>query len=111
VGPVDRVDDPAARAAAGGLELLALDSIPGTGAPELVAHHLLGRAVGVADQREIGFGLDHEVLGPKARNGNPFHGIGKHVREAQVIVIGRHRATLAAWGHRHQRAATDRWVC
>jgi len=80
---------------AGGLELLALDSVARAGAPELVAYHLLGPSVGVADQGEIGFGLDHKVLGSEACHGDPLHSIGKHVREAQVIVIGRHLATLA----------------
>jgi len=98
VGPVDWVDDPASWAVAGRLELLTLDRIPRAGAFELVANDLLGRLVGVADQGQIGFGLDHEIVGTEARHRDPFHGIGKHVREAQVIVIGRHVATLAALG-------------
>ena len=98
VGPVDRVDDPASGAVAGGVELLTLDRVQGTGAFELVANDFLRCLVGVTDQREIGLGLDHEILGPEAGHRDPLHGIGKHVREAQVIVIGRHPATLVALG-------------
>ena len=76
MGPVDRVDHPAARAVACGLELLALDGVPWSGAFELVAHDLLSCLVGVADQGEVGFGLDHEIVRPEARHRDPFHGIG-----------------------------------
>jgi len=76
VGAVDRVDDPTPRAATGGLELLALDRIARAGSFELVAYHLLGLAVGVADQCEIGFGLDEEVLGSEARHRDPLRSIG-----------------------------------
>jgi len=73
-------------------------------------YHFLGLAVGVTDQCEIGFGFDEQVLGSESRHGDPLRSIGKHVRKAQVIVVGRHLATLVAVrsqrGERHGRWAS-----
>ena len=51
---------------------------------------LLGVPVGVADQGEVGLGLDPEVLGPEPRRRDPLDGIREHVGEAQVVVVAGH---------------------
>ena len=94
VGAVDRVDDPAPGAVAGGLELLALDGVAGPGALELDPDQLLGRLVGVADQREVGLGLHDEVVRPEPGHRDPLDGVRQDMGKAQVVVIG-HLPTLA----------------
>ena len=91
LGAVDRVDHPASRAVAGGVELLALDGVAGAGALELVPDELLGRPVGVGHRAEVGLGLHHQVLGAEAGDGQTLDRIGQDVGEAQVVVIGGHR--------------------
>ena len=81
-----------------GSELLALDGIPGAGPLELVADDLFGQRVGVADQAQVWLGLHHQIVGPKTCHRDRLHRIGKHVSKAQVIIVGRHAATLAALG-------------
>ena len=89
---VDRVDDPLARAGPGGGELLADDGVARPGALELGADQLLGVAVGVADQGQVGLGVDPQVLGAKPRDGDALDGIREHVGEAQVVVVAGHDA-------------------
>ena len=49
-------------------ELLADDGVARPGALELGADQLLGVAVGVADQGQVGLGLDPQVLGAEPRD-------------------------------------------
>ena len=71
LGPVDRVEDPAASRARplGVAELLADHGVvwPLLGQPG--AQHHLGRAVGIAHGRQVGLGLDDEVEGLKPAEG------------------------------------------
>ena len=90
VGAVDRVDDPLPRAGPGGRELLADDGVARPGALELGADQLLGVAVGVADQGEVGLGVDPQVLGAEPRGRDALDGIREHVGEAQVVVVAGH---------------------
>ena len=48
-------------------ELLADDGVARPGALELGADQLLGVAVGVADEGEVGLGVDPQVVGPEPR--------------------------------------------
>ena len=73
-----------------GRELLADDGVARSGALELDADELLGLPVGVADEGEVGLGLDPQVLGAEACRGDPLDGVGEHVGEAQVVVIAGH---------------------
>jgi hypothetical protein len=63
---VDRVDDPAARAAPLGAELLPEDGVAGARGGEPLADELLGGLVGLGDRREVRLRLDAQVVGPEA---------------------------------------------
>ena len=86
LGAVDRVDDPAALRVAGRAELLADDGVARASAGEALAHHLLHRAVGLGDRREIGLGVDHEVGGAKARQRDVVGGVGELEGEREIGV-------------------------
>ena len=77
-----------------------LDPVSGNSSPmtasrgrvrfELRADQLLGVAVGVADQREVGLGVDPQVLGAEPRERDALDGIREDVGEAQVVVVAGH---------------------
>ena len=86
LGAVDRIDDPAARRADARLALLLTEhGVVGSGARELGPDHGLDRAVGFGDGREVGLGLDHEVLGAEPGQAQAVGRIGELERERKVL--------------------------
>ena len=83
---VDRIDDPPARRVAGRAELLADNGVRRAGAGEVLAHHLLHRAVGFGDRGEIGLGVDHEVGRAKSPERDAVGGVGELEGEREIGV-------------------------
>ena len=68
---------------------------------------LLGVAVGVADQGEVGLGVDLQVLGTEAGDRDPLDGIREHVGEAQVVVVAGHGAQPSGRPPKNLRPGDD----
>src|SRR6185436_18412223 len=68
--PVDRVDDPPSPARAGRALLLAEDRVAAALGAEHRPQLVLDLAVGLRHRRQVGLGLDDEVTGPEARDGD-----------------------------------------
>ena len=86
-------------------------------AREPVADHLLDRAVGLGDRREVGLGLDHQVAGSEPRHRERVGGVGERVREREVgrevgREIGQRCRECSPVGHsaRETGAMARRWV-
>ena len=90
------MDYPASGAVAGRAELLTHDRIAGTGPAQGDAEHLLDRAVGVGDRREVGLGVDLQVLGLEAVQADGIGLVGQHVCQAHVLG----KAAARCHGHR-----------
>ena len=87
--PVDRVDDPPSPARAGRALLLAEDRVAAALGAEHRPQLVLDLAVGLRHRRQVGLGLDDEVTGPEAREGDRV----RRVREPQrELEIGAHPA-------------------
>ena len=91
-GAVDRVDDPAARAGAGGALLLAEDRIVGALVGEQPSELGLDGAIGLGHRGEVGLRLDGEA-GAEARQRDRVGRIGESQRE---IEVGAHGADTSA---------------
>jgi hypothetical protein len=90
LGPVDGVQDPAARPGAGPAEFLAEHRVARTRPAQHVAQRLFGRLVGIAHRREIGLGLHPQVERPEPPGGDVVSGVCEDMREAQVVVVADH---------------------
>ena len=84
-----------------------LDGVARPGALELAADELLGGAVGVADEGEVGLGLDPQVLGAEPGDRDPLDGIREDVGEAQVVVVAGHVAQPSGRGPKNLRPGVD----
>ena len=58
--------------------------VAGTRVGQAGPDHLLDRAVGLGDRREVGLGLHHEVGGTEARHGDGVGRVGERVGELEV---------------------------
>ena len=86
LGPVDRVDDPAALAGAGPAELLAEHRVPRTGPAEHVPQRLLDREVSVADGGQVRLGVHPQVHRPEPAHGDVVRGVRQDVCESKVAI-------------------------
>ncbi len=59
---------------------------------EAVSQRPLDRGVGLADGRQIGLGLDDQVIGPEAGERDPIRDVGEFERDVQVLGGGGHGA-------------------
>ena len=59
---------------------------------------LLGGPVGVADRGQVGLGLDPQVGREEARHRQRVDHVGDDVRQAKVVVVGRHAGSSLASG-------------
>ncbi len=66
--------------------LLAHDRVARVQACESFAHHLLDRAVRLGDEREVGFGVDHEVGRAEARHRDAVGRVGEFECEREIGV-------------------------
>ena len=68
----------------GGAELLAEDRVARARLGQAGADHLLDRAVGLGDRREVGLGLHHQVGGAEPAHRERVGGVGERVREVEI---------------------------
>src|SRR6266498_2651567 len=91
LGAVDRVDDPArgclGAVAPGDAELLAKDRVVGPLLADALAQQLLGGPVRLGDRGQVRLGLDHQIGGAEAFQGDGVGKVGELQRQPEVDEI------------------------